>query len=378
MQGFSCILEDMRIAVTGLRGFPRVQGGVEKHCERLYTHLIPLGCDISVFTRRPYIKSDVEDYNGIKLITVGCPKNKYLEAIVHTFRCVLRARRLDPHILHIHAIGPSLLTPLARMMGMKVVMTHHGPDYKRKKWPLPAKIFLMFCEAMGVKFANKVIAIAVNIAEELKRKYGIEAVVIPNGVDIPIPAKSDEALKRFGLTKGRYILAVGRFVPEKGFDYLIEAFNRLKIADWKLVIVGDADHEDRYSMELKEKAIRNKDIVLTGFQTGQPLNELYSHAGLFVLPSFYEGLPIALLEAMSYGLSCIASDIQANRCIRLSRERFFKAGNVEALVEKIKQFINSRWDEVDKRRQIRYLLEEYSWEKIADETLRVYREVTAL
>ncbi|GAB4545743.1 MAG: glycosyltransferase family 4 protein [Thermodesulfovibrionia bacterium] len=372
----------MKIVVTGLRGFPDVQGGVERHCEKLYTNLIRNGCEITVFTRRPYVNHEIQDYKGINLIPIECPKNKYLEAIVHTFRCVVKARRLNPDILHIHAIGPSLFTPLARLLGMRVVMTHHGPDYKREKWPLPAKIFLRFCEMVGVRFANKVIAIADNIAYELKDRYNVDAVVIPNGVDIPERVGTDDVLKRFGIERDRYILAVGRFVPEKGFDYLIEAFNRLQSAshmshvkDWKLVIVGDADHEDRYSIKLKEKARMGKDVILTGFQTGRSLAELYSHARLFVLPSFYEGLPIALLEAMSYGLSCIASDIPANRCIELEDDRFFKAGDTEAILEKIKGFINRPWNNADKKRQIIRLSEKYNWERIAEKTIKIYSDI---
>jgi glycosyltransferase involved in cell wall biosynthesis len=370
----------MRIVVTGLRGFPDVQGGVERHCEKLYTNLVRLGCDITVFTRKAYVNPGIKDYKGVHLIPVECPKNKYLEAIVHTFKCVVKARRLKPDILHIHAIGPSLFAPLARILGMRVVVTHHGPDYKRGKWPLPAKLFLKFCEMIGVKFANKVIAIADNIAEDLRRRYRIDVTVIPNGVDIPELAKTEEILKRFNLTKGKYILAVGRFVPEKGFDYLIGAFNKLQrsgdttqIKEWKLVIVGDADHEDRYSMELKEEARKNKDIILTGFQTGESLNELYSHAGLFVLPSFYEGLPIALLEAMSYGLPCIASDIPANRNIELSRDRFFKAGDITDLITKIEKFVIRPWEAGEKQRQIEGIAERYNWRKIAIETLKVYK-----
>lgn len=372
----------MRVVVTGLRGFPGVQGGVEKHCEKLYTHLVKHGCDVTVFTRKAYVNPDIKNYKGIHLISIECSKSKYLEAIIHTFKCVLRAKKLRLDILHIHAIGPSLLTPLAKALGMKVVVTHHGPDYKREKWPPLAKMFLRFCEIVGVRFANEVIAIADNIAEDLRGKYRINATVIPNGVDVPELTETEETLRRFNLTKGKYILAVGRFVPEKGFDYLIEAFNRLQVAGhrsqiegWKLVIVGDADHEDKYSIELKVKAHKNNDIILTGFQTGESLNELYSHAGLFVLPSFYEGLPIVLLEAMSYGLSCIASDIPANRNITLSKDRFFKAGDISVLAAKVKEFTVKPWGEKERMEQVKGIAEKYNWEMIANKTLEVYRMV---
>jgi len=385
----------MKIAVIGSRGFPGTQGGVEKHCEKLYTHLAELGCNITVFTRRPYVDPNINTYNGVSLISLSCPGNKYLEAVIHTFKSLFYARKLNPDIVHLHAIGPSLFAVLARAFGMNVVVTNHGPDYRRKKWPWPARIFLIFCERIGVTFANKVIAVAGNISEYLKLKYGINAIVIPNGVDIPDIIESDNSLREWGLQKKKYILSVGRLVPEKGFDYLIDAFNELQVfpkhndnprailqgdcksqvEGWQLVIVGGADHEDKHSRNLKNKAGNNENITLTGFITGRPLEELYSNAGLFVLPSYYEGLPIALLEAMSYGLSCIASDIPANRNIEISDKRFFKAGDVTSLKSKIKEIINDPWEEEESRNQIEMIAENYSWEKISEKTLLVYKDV---
>ena len=385
----------MKIVVVGTRGFPGVQGGIEKHCEHLYPNLVKLGCDITIFTRMDYVSPSPHTYEGISLIPISCPRNKFLEAFIHTFKGVLKAQSLKPDILHIHAIGPSFFAPLARALGTKVVVTHHGPDYKRKKWPLPAKMFLKFCERIGVTFASGVIAIADNVAADIKKKYGRVVTVIPNGVGIPVLADTDIALQRFGLQKRKYILAVGRFVPEKGFEDLIEAFNRLQatpnhsdeseatgqashklqVENWELVIVGSADHEDKYSTDLKEKAGKNSNIVLTGFLTGQPLQELYSYAGLFVLPSYYEGLPIVLLEAMSYGLSCITSDIPANRNVELSEDRFFKAGDIKLLAEKIKEFIKKPWEEEDRRKQVSLISEKYNWRKIADKTLKVYKRI---
>jgi glycosyltransferase involved in cell wall biosynthesis len=365
----------MKIAVTGTRGFPGVQGGIESHCKNLYPHLVKYGCDVIVFTRKPYMKSNIGEYKGIHLIPLSCPKNKFLEAIVHTFKSVLKARGLNLDILHIHGIGPSLMTPLARLIGMKVVVTNHGPDYMRKKWPVPAKMFLKFCERMGMVFANEIISIAKNIAGDVKKKYGRESAIIPNGVEIPHPVVTENTLEKYDLQKQKYILSVGRFVPEKGFDDLIDAFNHGKFEQWKLVIIGDADHEDEYSRSLRKKDSNNNKIVLTGFMVGQPLHELYSQAGIFVLPSYYEGLPIVLLEAMSYGLSCIASDIPANRNIEMENERFFEVGDIESIAAKIRSFIHKSWTKKDREKQIKMVAEEYNWEKIANKTLKIYEKV---
>jgi glycosyltransferase involved in cell wall biosynthesis len=378
----------IKIAVVGTRGFPGVQGGVETHCEKLYTHLAKKGCAIIVFTRKPYVNRNVKEYKGVKLIALPTLRHKYLEAFLHTFIGVFAALLYKPDILHIHAIGPSLFAPLARALGMKVVITNQGPDYNRGKWPPPAKVFLRFCERMGAKFASRIIAVSGNISDDIKRKYGKEVVTIPNGIEMPDHVKTQDILKKYGLQKRKYILSVGRFVPEKGFDDLMEAFEiasgtlcprndreRVMKDEWKLVIVGKADHEDKYSLSLKEKAKKNKNIILTGFLTGKPLQEIYSHAGLFVIPSYHEGLPIVLLEAMSYGLSCMASDIPANRNVGLDDDRFFKAGDVNAIAAKIEEFINKPFKDEERERQIYMITEQYNWGKIAEDTLKVYKTV---
>ena len=363
----------MRIVVLGLRGFPNVQGGVEKHCENLYPRLVKLGCEVIVLGRQPYVGDQEYSYQGVTIKPLACPKNKFLEAFMHTRQGVREAKRLSPDILHIHAVGPSLFVPLVKALGMKVVMTHHGPDYERKKWNWFAKMVLRFAESQGCRNADEIICISKQIAQDVKVKFGRDAAVIPNGVVMPEGVATDEALRKYGLEKGKYVLAVGRFVPEKGFGELIEAWRGLEPrGSWKLVIVGDADHEDEYSRKLKEKAKGVPGVVLTGRLTGTPLQELYACAGLFVLPSYYEGLPIVLLEAMSYGLSCVVSDISANREVPLAPERYFKAGDVEGMAKKILEFIDKPMGEDEKSLQLVVIRENYDWEKVAKSTLDVY------
>lgn len=364
----------MKVVVIGTRGFPNVQGGIEKHCEQLYPVLVRNGIDVTVLTRRPYVDVSVTEYLGVKLIPIDCPKQKFLEAIVHSFRAVLCAKKLKPDIVHIHAVGPALVAPLARLLGMKVVFTHHGPDYERKKWNGAAKLVLRAGEAAGCLCANRIITIADNIARSIKLKFGRDAVVIPNGVILPQVLPAGESLKKFGLEGGKYFLAVGRFVPEKGFHDLIKAYARMGNTDWKLVIAGDADHADAYSRSLKDEAGRVPGVVLTGFISGAPLQEIYSNAGIFVLPSYYEGLPIVLLEAMSFGLSCIVSDIPANRAVSLAEERYFKAGDIGAMATKLTAYKDVPWTAGtgEKARQIAHINDAYNWTLIAKETQEVY------
>jgi glycosyltransferase involved in cell wall biosynthesis len=372
----------LKIAVLGTRGFPHIQGGVETHCENLYPQLVEKGCEVIVFTRKPYVDLTINEYKGVTLIPLPCLRNKFLEAFFHTFIGIFAAKKISPDILHVHAIGPSLYIPLARLLGMKVVMTNHGPDYERKKWNILAKFVLKTGERFGSKWANSIVCISETIAAHIRKKYHRHVTVIPNGVILPQILQSDIMLRKYGLTKGRYILSVGRFVPEKGFHDLINAFNQLSVKypyilseKWKLVIAGRADHEDSYSVSLKARAKENSNIILTGFVTGESLQELYSNAGLFVLSSYYEGLPIVLLEALSYGLSCVVSDIPANREVELNNDRFFKTGRTESLSAKIREFINNPLSNGEKTRQINMIRERYDWGKIASMTLEVYRKV---
>jgi glycosyltransferase involved in cell wall biosynthesis len=368
----------LKIAVLGTRGFPNVQGGVEIHCQNLYQRLVERGCDIIVITRKPYVDLNRTEYRGVKLRPISCPRSKYLEAFIHTIKGILAVNKLRPDILHIHAIGPSLFSPFAKGLGIKTVVTHHGENYKHMKWGFTAKQILKLCELVGMKCSDGIIAVSDEIALSVKKKFNRDAVVLPNGVDMPSSlSNNNEELSRRGLEKGRYVLNVGRFVPEKGVDVLIHAFKKASLNDWKLVIIGRADHHDDYSKKIMEESRENSNIILTGFLTGDPLNQLYERAGLFVLSSYYEGLPIVLLEALSYGLSCIASDIPGNRAIKLDSDRYFTAGDVDMLQMKLREFAQRPWKDEDREKLRSMVTKTYNWQTIADNTVKVYQDVVS-
>ncbi len=208
----------MKIVAIGLRGFPGVQGGVEKHCEELYPRLAKLGCQITVLTRSPYlpVNNRFKEWRGIQFKHLWCPLQKFTETAVHTFLGLLLARKLKPDLVHVHAIGPSLFVPLAKIMGLKVVMTHHGPDYKRAKWGQVARIVLKIGERWGVLWSDKIIAISQGIKEEIKNKFNKESAFIPNGVPEAQTIPAGDELKRWAIKPREYIFTACRFVPEKG------------------------------------------------------------------------------------------------------------------------------------------------------------------
>lgn len=364
----------MKIFVTGTRGIPDIPGGVEKHCQELYPLIAAMGHEVFLATRRSYTVNQQAEWHGVRLVHTFCPRSKSLEAIVHTFVAILKARWLSPDLVHIHAVGPGLMVPLARMLGLRVVVTNHGPDYDRQKWGGAAKIMLRFGEYLGGRFANEVIAISKVIAEIVRKRCGRSSHLIYNGVPLPDRSASVDHLERLGIrSAGWYILAVARFVPEKGLHDLVAAFTSIK-GDMQLVIAGDADHATEYSKNLREQALRDKRIVLTGYATGEPLHQLYFHAGLFVLPSYHEGLPIALLEAMSYGLSVLVSDIPANIEVGLPASRYFQSGNIDELCEKLRSLSNKNISEQEKASFRARIVQDYNWSRIAEQTVDVYKK----
>ena len=367
----------MKIVVTGTRGIPGIMGGVETHCEELFPRLARRGFDLTVIRREAYASDRLTDWEGVRLIDVASPKRKSFEAVIHTFRAVNEARRLGADILHIHAIGPALLVPYAKMLGMRVVFTHHGPDYDRDKWGTAAKAILKLGERMGCMFADDVIVISDVIRNLIKQKYNRTQHVhlIYNGVSQPEICDYPEYFDELGITEGKYILGMCRFVPEKNLHHLVAAYGKIKSEELragndsgiKLVLAGDTDFEDDYSRGLKELARKNG-VVLTGFVKGRKLHSLLTNCKCYCLPSSHEGLPIALLEAMSYGVNVLVSDIPANREVGLPADNYFPTGNVEALAAKLRKIAG------DKREKKVYDMSKYNWEEIADKVAEVYRQ----
>ncbi len=364
----------IKICVAGTRGIPDIPGGIEKHCQELYPIIAACGHEVTLMTRKPYVAKKQSEWQGVKLNHIFAPHKKSIEAIFHTFLAVINARRLNSDILHIHAIGPGLMVPFARLLGLKVVVTNHGPDYNRQKWGWVAKTVLRLGEWFGGCFANEVIVISRTIEKIIQKRCGKESNLIYNGVKLPKKSLRKNFLAKVNIEPGQYILAVSRFVPEKGLDLLIKAFGQIK-SNYKLVIAGDADHKTKYSHNLKKLIDKNDNIIRTGYITGDDLNQIYSNARLFVLPSFHEGLPIALLEAMSFGLPVLVSDIPANKEVDLPEKRFFECGNISDLQNRIEKLIDIELTDIEKQDITNQIVQKYNWEKIARQTVKVYEKV---
>jgi glycosyltransferase involved in cell wall biosynthesis len=363
----------LRVTMLGLRGFPDVQGGVEKHVEKLAPALAELGCDVEAIVRTGYVaKSRGGAWRGVRLARLWAPRVTGVEAFVHTFLGVLRAGVRRPDILHLHAIGPALFTPLARALGLRVVVTHHVLNYENEKWGGFARSLLRFGEWAGMAFANGRIAVSDGLAQQMSQAYRVPISAIPNGIERPWMVESTETLQAFGLEPKRYALTVARIDAQKRQLDLIAAYAALRQPSWKLALVGGADYSGSYAQAVAEAARNTPGVVMLGHQSGAALAALYSHAGAFVLPSSHEGQPIAVLEAASYGLPLILSDIPAHREIALPRARYFAVGDVAALAGHLAGAVARLVTDGPTPQERAQLMARHDWDAIAQRTLAVY------
>ncbi|MBN2566125.1 MAG: glycosyltransferase family 4 protein [Candidatus Eisenbacteria bacterium] len=361
----------MRVAVIGSRGMPGVNGGIERHVEELYPRLVERGVSVTVYARSAYCQGDTE-CGGVRVVSLGCLSGRYTEAITHTARSLWHARRGGYDLVHVHAIGPGLLLPCARLLGFRrSVLTFHALDYERAKWGPVAKAVLRISEQVAVRCASEVIAVSTSGARHLEGKYRRRIHYIPNGPGKLTKRPPGQLLQRLGLRGGDYVLFVGRLIPEKCPDDLVAAMRELP--ELKVVFAGDSSYTNEYTNRLRSAA--GAQAMFPGYMYGSDLEELYSSALAYVLPSEVEGLSISLLEAMAFGLPVVVSDIPGNvealgdpaaGLVYPLRDRGALAAALESLAgsSELRRDLGAK--AVARVEQV------YDWEAIADQTLAVY------
>lgn len=363
----------MRIAYIALKGMP-IGGGIEKLTEEIGSRLVQRGHEVIVYASRDYGTKD-GIFRGIVVRTVPSINTKALHkptiCLCATLD-VLKRREVD--LVHIHAVGPSMFSLLPRLKGIPTVVQTHGLEWKRDKWGLFAKTFFYLADYTAIYFPNKTTSVSRVQKDYYEKRFGREVVYIPNGVNPVKRAEPDWILSQ-GLKPQGYILFAARLVEEKGAHFLIEAFRNIR-TEMKLVVAGDAAHAERYKGRLRELAGQDPRIVFPGFVTGQPLSELFSHAYLFCLPSTLEGLPIALLEAMSYGNCCLASDIPENLEALESYGYTFRNRDAGDLRRRLEELIGHPERVQEKREEARrHVLSSYSWDRITDRMEILYHSI---
>lgn len=369
-----------RVAVIGLRGVPATWGGVEHQCEQLYSRLAARGHEITIYARKNYVPDGVVSYRGMKVLRLSTIPSKYTENIVHTFLGLLHIVMKKPDILHLYGQGPCLLAPIPRLVrpGMPIFFTCGGLDWQRKKWPPWAARIIRLGELCTVVFPSCRIVVSEALKDYYRHRYGVKTHCIYNGVE-QAHLRAPQRISRYGLEARSYFLFVGRLVPEKRIEDLIRAY-QARPFESSLVIVGDSAGTETYVKWLRELAGADSSVRFLGYQFGEILQELFSNARCFVTPSELEGLPLTLLEALSYGLMCLVSDIAPHQeVVSRTGGRTFPVGAIETLaglMESVEKMDDSELDRFARTARAA-VVREFSWDIAAEKLERLYLESLA-
>lgn len=367
----------LKISMIGHKHVLSREGGIEVVVKELSTRMIAKGHRVVCYDRSTgHVSGNTEidsrtRYKGVKIIPVWTVEKKGLAALTSSFSAAWRAMHSSADVVHFHAEGPAAMCWLPKIKNKRVIVTIHGLDWQRAKWGGIASKYIKHGEKQAVKHADAIIVLSRAVQEYFNKEYNRKTVFIPNGVNRPTVISAQMIKEKWGLKKNNYVLFLGRIVPEKGLSYLVSAWNDIK-TDKKLVIVGGSSDTEEFMDELKKMAGSN--VLFTGFQQGRILEELYSNAYIYTLPSDVEGMPLSLLEAMSYGNCCVVSDIPECKEVVGDKGVVFKKGDINELKEKLQLLLNDeRIVNEYKSKAVEYICSKYNWDEIVNQTIELYR-----
>lgn len=368
----------MKIAIIGHKRIPSNEGGIEKGVEQHAVRMVKRGHNVTAYNRgghnvfgKEFDRKKQKEYKGIRIVTV--PTTKGAASVpIYSFLATIHAAFSRYDCVSFRASGSCAMIPLAKLFGLRVVASLHGIDSQRDKWGGFASKYLEFGERMAATKADVCLVLSKNMKEYIDTKYGVNLILFANGIDKPQSHAPEIIKEKYGLEKNEYILSLGRIVPEKGLQYLIKAFRECS-SDRKLVIAGGSESNKDYYNQLLALAEGDERIIFTGYVYGQEVQELYSNAYIFALPSNLEGMANALLEAMSYGNCCLISDIPENTEVVHDKALSFEKGNETDLQKKLQMLLDDEnLVRKYKKEAAPYILDRYNWDIVVDQMLRIY------
>lgn len=370
----------LKIAMLGHKRIPSREGGIEIVVEELSSRMVKQGHSLTCYNRgghhvsgKQFDGKNLHEYKGIRLKTVFTINRKGLAAMSSSVVAALKVSVRKYDVVHFHAEGPCAMLWLPKLFGKRCIVTIHGLDWQRAKWGGFATKYIKFGEKVAVKYADEIIVLSKGVQDYFLEMYGRKTVFIPNGVNKPIVTEANLVKRKWGLEKDSYLLFLGRLVPEKGVQYLIEAFQKVQ-TDKKLVIAGGSSDTEEFMKQLKKMSQNDNRIIFTGFVQGEMLDELYSNAYLYTLPSDLEGMPLSLLEAMSYGNCCLTSDIAECTEVVEDKALVFKKSNIKDLREKLQILCDDeKLVQGYKNEAADFICKKYSWDNVVKKTLALYR-----
>lgn len=367
----------MKIAMIGHKRIPSREGGVEIVVEELATRLVNDNYKVDVYNRKGNNVSNkniktkrIKNYKNVNIITIPTINKKGLDALIYSFLATIRALFGKYNCIHYHAEGSCAMLWIPHLFKIRTVVTIHGLDWQRSKWGGFATKYIKFGEKCAAKYADEIIVLSKNVQEYFKKTYNRDTNFIPNGINRPTVRVAKTIKEKYNLDKENYILFLARIVPEKGLDYLIDAYKQLD-TDKKLVIVGGPSHTDEYYKKIQDKIQDDDRIIMTGFVQGEELEELYSNSYLYCLPSDIEGMPLSLMEAMSYGKNCLVSNIDENLQVIGKYGVSFKKSDIQDLKNKLEESLDEK-NRLEEKEISDYILKKYNWDDVVKKTEQLY------
>lgn len=370
----------MRIAMIGHKRYGSREGGVEVVVTELARRMAALGHEVTCYDRSgsDVMTGDAADgrermADGVRVVPVKTIDKKGLAALSSSYFATKMAIKDRPDVIHYHAEGPCVPLALAKRAGICTVATIHGLDWQRAKWGRLASAYIKMGEKTAATQGDGLIVLSEGAKRYFMETYSREAVFIPNGVDAKGDIPAIFIKEKWNLEKDSYLLYLGRLVPEKRPELLIEAFKALDTSK-RLVIAGGSSDTSAYEKELRAAAQGDNRIVFTGFVTGEPLAELYSNCYAYVLPSDVEGMPMSLLEAMAHGRCCVTSDIPECADVLAGNGVTFEKGSADSLRAALQGLLAAG----DRGRVLgaaakAHVEKTYNWDSVVERTLAVYR-----
>ena len=360
----------MRIAIIGVRGVPVIYSGFETLAEKLSVGLVRKGHSLTVYSRRGYVNPERSSYKGVKIITLPAPGGKNWETFVHSLASTLHACIKGKYeLIYFVGVGSTIFSILPRILGIKTVVNVDGLDWRREKWGPVGKVYLAFSEVLACFLPNRVITDSLYIKRYYRRKYRKETVYLPYGFE-PYPGKNRQILARLGLSAGKYIVWVGRLVPDNHTDELIRAFKSLE-TPLKCVVVGDDRLNGGYKRKIKNLAGGEARIIFTGFLDREKYSALVKNALCYVETKRSGGTHPSLVEAMGFGTLVISNSHSANREVAGAGAIYYQKGSVKSLVKAVKVAVKGRGTAKLRKISLNIAKSRYSWTPI----IRAYEDL---
>lgn len=359
--------------MVGTRGIPAAYSGFETAVENLARRFSDRGHEVTVYCR-PHMTERRRRHAGARLVHLPTVRSKHLDTLAHTaLSTVHLAVRGRPDIALYFIAGNAPVVPLARLAGVPAILQIDGLDSERAKWSGPARTYLRAAERIAPSTATLAVTDSEAVADAYERRHGRRPLAIPYGAEVPDPGDAGWC-RRLGVEPGRYVLFVGRLVPENNAHLLVEAHRRLG-TDWPLVVVGDAPYAEGYIRRLHGAA--GTDVRFPGYVFGDGYRELLHRCGVMCVPTEVGGTHPVLVEAMAAGAAVIVSDhAPCRETAGEAAEAFALRDGADGLAEALGALIADRVRREELgRRAAERAGARYSWDACAEGYLRLIAAV---